>query len=83
MQTGPVDIVQLPPVATPAARHRAAIAAALAERATTLGAALDRLGARAGGLAAVAGVLIDALRGGRKVLVVGNGGSATPTPCLR
>ena len=75
-QTRSVDIVQLRPVSAPAQRYHAPVASALAERAVALGAALDVLRARSGVVAAVAAVLIDALRAGGKVLVAGNGGSA-------
>ena len=76
MQTTSADNVHLravPPVAAP---HHAAIALALAGRATALSAALEHLRARPGVVAEAAAVLIEALREGRKVLVAGNGGSA-------
>ena len=53
-----------------------AVANALVERTTALGAAMDRLVACSGVLAEVAGRLAAALRAGQKVLVAGNGGSA-------
>ena len=76
MQSSPVDIVQLRPVAAPADRYRAPVASALADRATALHAALDQLRARSGVVAEVAAALVAALRAGGKVLVAGNGGSA-------
>ena len=76
MQTSPVDLVTLPPAAAPVAASDVAIAAALADRARTLGSALDLLRDQSALLAGAAAMLIAALRGGQKVLVAGNGGSA-------
>ena len=76
MQTEPVDVVQLRPVAAPAARYRAPIVRALEERAVALAAALERLRAQPAVLTEVAAALVEALRAGGKVLVAGNGGSA-------
>ena len=76
MGTTPVDVVQLRPVAAPAARYRAPIVSALEERAVALAAALERLRAQPAVLTEVAAALVEALRAGGKVLVAGNGGSA-------
>ena len=56
--------------------HHATLAAAIHQRQGQLAAALGQLARRAAALAEVADHLIAALRGGRKVLVAGNGGSA-------
>src|SRR4051812_131497 len=53
-----------------------AITLALTARRTTLDYALAELGEQAGTLAAIADRLVSTLRGGHKVLVAGNGGSA-------
>src|SRR4051794_39097180 len=55
---------------------RRTIAAALEERQATFGQALEYLASQAATLADVAARLIAALRGGHKVLLAGNGGSA-------
>lgn len=56
--------------------HHATLATAIHERQGQLAEALGQLACRAAALGEVADHLIAALRGGRKVLVAGNGGSA-------
>jgi D-sedoheptulose 7-phosphate isomerase len=67
-----------PVVVTPAPTrgYREAIAESLASRRATLDLALIQLATSADDLAEVATRLVAALRGGNKVLVAGNGGSA-------
>lgn len=60
-------------------QHHSAFAAAIHDRQGQLSEALGQLALRAAALAEVAEHLIAALRGGRKVLVAGNGGSAAET----
>lgn len=72
----PFDLVPVPIDDPPGGAYRAALATALAERAGALGRAIDTLRARPAVLAEVAAALVAALRGGGKVLVAGNGGSA-------
>lgn len=69
------------PCLLPAAgcRHHAMLASAIQDRQERLAAALGQLSLGTPALAKVAGQLIAALRGGRKVLVAGNGGSAAET----
>jgi D-sedoheptulose 7-phosphate isomerase len=66
-------------VTVPSRRYSGAIAAAIRDRQRDLGDALGQLASRAPALADVAAGLIEALRGGRQVLVAGNGGSAAET----
>ncbi len=63
-------------------RYQAACAAAILERQEQLAEALGQLARRAEALAEVAECLITALRGGHKVLVAGNGGSAAESQHL-
>lgn len=56
--------------------YRGVITSALAERRANLDSALALLATRADILARAAVLLVETLRGGRKVLVAGNGGSA-------
>ncbi|HEU0115406.1 MAG TPA: SIS domain-containing protein, partial [Thermomicrobiales bacterium] len=57
-------------------RYLRTLATALAGRAETLAAALLDLSGHADATAALAAALVETLRGGGKVLVAGNGGSA-------
>jgi D-sedoheptulose 7-phosphate isomerase len=65
--------------ATPSRRYFGMLAAAIRDRQHDFAAALGQLVVRAPVLAEVASSLIGALRGGRQVLVAGNGGSAAET----
>lgn len=76
MQTDRIDIVQIPPAPSPTRLPGAAVAAALTSRASALSDGLGALRDRAELVEAVAETLVDALRAGGRVLVVGNGGSA-------
>src|SRR5690349_7650410 len=76
-QLAPIAPTAIAPPEAPSARpYRDVLAEALAGRRATLDAALLALSARADDLAAVAASLVGTLRGGHKVLVAGNGGSA-------
>jgi D-sedoheptulose 7-phosphate isomerase len=70
-----LSIPNAPAAAAPSA-YRDAIARALSTRRTVLAGTLAELGAQTAALAAVADRLVGTLRGGHKVLVAGNGGSA-------
>lgn len=71
-----VAAVQVFPPETTAIPYAAAIAAALAGRRVVIHDAYARLAVRSARLADAAERLVRALRGGHKVLVAGNGGSA-------
>src|SRR4051794_28050807 len=66
-------------VQVPSRQYAVAIAAAIRDRQRDFVEALGQLALRAPALADVAAELIEALRGGRQVLVAGNGGSAAET----
>jgi D-sedoheptulose 7-phosphate isomerase len=74
----PVDIVQLhkPHCALTSSGTTAQAAAAFAGRRSSLGAALAQLCTAAGSVAGAADRIIATIRGGGRVLVAGNGGSA-------
>ena len=76
MQTTAVDVVRCPSAAPPTTQYQAALAAALRDRSSAIASALDILRTQVAPLSAVAATLVGALRGGNKVLVAGNGGSA-------
>jgi len=69
-------------LATAYARPHTAVAAAIRERQEALSRALGLLSMRAATLGTVAEHLIATLRGGKKVLVAGNGGSAAESQHL-
>lgn len=76
MQTTPVDVVRMPPIPSPGTQYQAPLSAALRDRSNAITTALDVLRNQVEALSAVAVTLVGALRGGKKLLVAGNGGSA-------